>query len=140
MVLGQSLDLYWIDKELPGIEILGDIHSLKTGKLIGAACALGALTAGADERTVGRFRAFGQTLGLVFQIIDDAIDAQPGTGKSTGKDQKQNKLTYLKFHTSDAAREKAQDLTKSALLLIQNGKSDPSVLQNFAMSLVDRQA
>ncbi|MFE4589841.1 family 2 encapsulin nanocompartment cargo protein polyprenyl transferase [Streptomyces laurentii] len=61
----------------------------KTGALLGCACALGALYAGADEEAVAAMDAFGREAGLAFQLIDDLIGiwGDPGrTGKPAGAD------------------------------------------------------
>jgi geranylgeranyl diphosphate synthase, type I len=61
----------------------------KTGALLGAACALGALYAGAQEPVVAAMDAFGRQLGLAFQLIDDLIGiwGDPAvTGKQAGAD------------------------------------------------------
>ncbi|GAB2442351.1 polyprenyl synthetase family protein [Nocardia tengchongensis] len=56
----------------------------KTGALLGCACALGALCAGADDRVVSAMHTFGSELGLVFQLVDDFIDIW-GDPEVTGK-------------------------------------------------------
>ena len=56
----------------------------KTGALIGCACALGALYAGAQEETVAALDAFGRQAGLAFQLIDDVIGIW-GDPRNTGK-------------------------------------------------------
>ncbi|MFC3435504.1 polyprenyl synthetase family protein [Nocardia seriolae] len=56
----------------------------KTGALLGCACALGALCAGADHRIVSAMHTFGTELGLVFQLVDDFIDIW-GDPEITGK-------------------------------------------------------
>ncbi|MFI5769292.1 family 2 encapsulin nanocompartment cargo protein polyprenyl transferase [Streptomyces sp. NPDC051658] len=61
----------------------------KTGALLGCACALGALYAGAGERVVGAMDGFGREAGLAFQLIDDLIGiwGDPArTGKPVGAD------------------------------------------------------
>ncbi|MFC7304900.1 family 2 encapsulin nanocompartment cargo protein polyprenyl transferase [Streptomyces monticola] len=61
----------------------------KTGALLGCACALGALYAGADRDEVEAMDAFGREAGLAFQLIDDVIGiwGDPGrTGKPAGAD------------------------------------------------------
>jgi len=61
----------------------------KTGALLGSACALGALYAGASEEQVAAVEAFGREAGLAFQLIDDLIGiwGDPGrTGKPAGAD------------------------------------------------------
>ncbi|MFF0221128.1 family 2 encapsulin nanocompartment cargo protein polyprenyl transferase [Streptomyces sp. NPDC004629] len=61
----------------------------KTGALIGCACALGGLYAGAAEEKVAALDGFGRQAGLAFQLIDDVIGiwGDPGrTGKPAGAD------------------------------------------------------
>lgn len=61
----------------------------KTGALLGCACAIGALYAGADEPAVAAMDAFGRQLGLAFQLTDDLIGiwGDPAvTGKHAGAD------------------------------------------------------
>ncbi|MDA5283586.1 family 2 encapsulin nanocompartment cargo protein polyprenyl transferase [Streptomyces sp. NPDC054904] len=61
----------------------------KTGALLGCACALGALYAGAGPEEVDAMDAFGREAGLAFQLIDDLIGiwGDPGhTGKPAGAD------------------------------------------------------
>ena len=61
----------------------------KTGALLGAACQLGALAGGADDRDVACYREFGRKLGLAYQFVDDLLGiwGDPGiTGKPAGAD------------------------------------------------------
>jgi len=61
----------------------------KTGALLGCACAVGALYAGADENAASALDAFGREIGLAFQLIDDLIGiwGDPSvTGKPVGAD------------------------------------------------------
>ncbi|MDI5967455.1 family 2 encapsulin nanocompartment cargo protein polyprenyl transferase [Streptomyces sp. SL13] len=61
----------------------------KTGALLGCACALGALYAGAPQAAVEAMDAFGRRMGLAFQLIDDLIGiwGDPDvTGKPAGAD------------------------------------------------------
>lgn len=61
----------------------------KTGALLGCACALGALYAGAGEEEIAAMDAFGREAGLAFQLIDDLIGiwGDPDrTGKPVGAD------------------------------------------------------
>ncbi|MET9437614.1 family 2 encapsulin nanocompartment cargo protein polyprenyl transferase [Streptomyces sp. NPDC006551] len=61
----------------------------KTGALLGCACAMGALYAGAGEGEVAAMDAFGREAGLAFQLIDDLIGiwGDPDrTGKPAGAD------------------------------------------------------
>ena len=72
-------------------QIIGD----KTGSLIAACLAAGAASAGADDETVARCKAIGETIGLAFQIRDDLFDYDPNAaaGKPVGLDLQDRKLT-----------------------------------------------
>ncbi|MBX2987915.1 MAG: polyprenyl synthetase family protein [Bdellovibrionaceae bacterium] len=78
MVGGQALDLAAeaasAQREIP-LADLRRIHELKTGRLIRASTEGAAIAAGAAENGVRAFRAFGEKLGLAFQIADDILDA-----------------------------------------------------------------
>ncbi|MGV8929498.1 MAG: polyprenyl synthetase family protein [Brevundimonas sp.] len=72
------------------------IISAKTAELFAAAAEAGAVGAGADERTVEALRAYGLSLGMAFQLADDALD-YGGTsevlGKNAGDDFREGKVT-----------------------------------------------
>ena len=67
----------------------------KTAWLIRAACELGALAAGVADPLVAAAAAYGENLGMAFQMVDDALDFAPEsvTGKPTGGDVREGKLT-----------------------------------------------
>ncbi len=70
------------------------IISDKTASLISTCTAAGALSAGADESEVGRMKAFGEALGLAFQIRDDLFDyGSEDVGKPLGIDVQERKMT-----------------------------------------------
>jgi len=68
----------------------------KTAALIGAACEVGALHAGGNEAQQQAMRAYGEHLGLAFQVVDDLLDywGDPAsTGKAVGNDLVEGKMT-----------------------------------------------
>jgi geranylgeranyl pyrophosphate synthase len=76
-------------------DYLGTIR-MKTAALFGAACELGAATAGADAGTRAALIDYGENLGLAFQIIDDLLDyiGDPDlTGKVPGTDLREGVFT-----------------------------------------------
>jgi len=116
MVLGQALDILWTNAEdSPSKSHLERLHLLKTGALIGAACAAGGIAAGASAETVDGLRDFGAGIGLAFQIVDDVLDVTGGTGKSLGKDLAQNKFTYLNEFSAEEALSLAATVTSNAV-------------------------
>ncbi|MCU0907714.1 MAG: polyprenyl synthetase family protein [Rhodobacteraceae bacterium] len=68
----------------------------KTAALFAAACEVGGVIAAAPEAQIGALRAYGDALGIAFQIADDLLDygGDAGTiGKNTGDDFREGKLT-----------------------------------------------
>lgn len=136
MVLGQARDLWWTARSGATADNLNQVHLEKTGALLGASCALGAIAAGASREEVAAFQEFGRLIGLAFQAIDDTLDTSIHTGKSMGKDQAQQKLTYLKFHSTSDIKSLAKDLTNRAKALLPAVAAEE--LKEFAEGLVFR--
>lgn len=82
-------------------EVYFDIIRRKTASLIAACCAAGAASSGADEDRIEHMRAFGEAVGIAFQIKDDLLDFAPtsATGKPKGGDLKERKMTLPLIHT-----------------------------------------
>jgi geranylgeranyl pyrophosphate synthase len=117
MVGGQWLDLEAERRRLPLAE-LTQVHRGKTGALIRAACALGGMAAGAGSAELAGLSAYGEDIGLAFQIADDVLDAT-GTseelGKPAGRDAQLAKSTYVVLLGIDGARAEARRLAESAV-------------------------
>ncbi|MEU6670794.1 family 2 encapsulin nanocompartment cargo protein polyprenyl transferase [Streptomyces sp. NPDC046727] len=83
---GQHLDT-GLEQCAPDAVTLDEVLAMaeaKTGALLGCACALGALYAGAGEDEVAALDGFGRQAGLAFQLIDDVIGIW-GDPRRTGK-------------------------------------------------------
>jgi octaprenyl-diphosphate synthase len=68
----------------------------KTAALFAAACEVGAMVAGGSPAQVDAMRAYGDALGIAFQMADDLLDyggASAVIGKNTGDDFRERKLT-----------------------------------------------
>ena len=75
-------------------EVYYEIIKQKTASLITACCRTGAASSGADKKIIEEMTAFGENVGMAFQIKDDLFDY--GTyeiGKPTGIDIKEKKMT-----------------------------------------------
>lgn len=117
------------------------IHHNKTGALIEVACRMGALSAGADETTVARLATFGRATGLMFQIVDDLIDATQTAhhaGKATGKDAEAGKLTYPEIHGLDGSRREIARLEAEARAALAHFGAEASPLRSLLEYLVAR--
>jgi geranylgeranyl pyrophosphate synthase len=96
MIGGQLLDLEGEGHAL-GVPDLERIHRAKTGALIRASLVLGGLAARAEPHRVAALAAFGEAIGLAFQIADDVLDVTATTdrlGKTAGRDLELKKGTY----------------------------------------------
>jgi geranylgeranyl pyrophosphate synthase len=116
MVGGQWLDLEAERRRLPLPELI-EVHRGKTGALIRGACTLGGMAARAEPGQLEALTAYGEDVGLAFQIADDVLDAT-GTsevlGKPAGRDAQLAKSTYVVLLGIEGARAEAQRLARRA--------------------------
>jgi geranylgeranyl diphosphate synthase, type II len=68
MIGGQYLDITGAGGDL------ANLHRLKTGRLFAAAVGLGLRAASVPEADQPPWRAFGEELGMLFQVVDDILD------------------------------------------------------------------
>ena len=116
MIGGQVVD---IESEGARVspETLEYIHTHKTGALIRAALRVGGLLAGAGDSTLAALTRYGERIGLAFQIVDDILDVEGSLetlGKTAGKDERQQKVTYPGLHGLPASKARAAALTWEA--------------------------
>ena len=140
MVGGQALDLEGERLRAYGLEHLKTIHRLKTGALLRAATELGAILGGAEPAHRQALRAYGEAIGLAFQIQDDILDAtatDATLGKRAGKDEGRGKITYPALLGLDGARSALREATESALCPLRS-LPNPSSLEAWALHLAQR--
>lgn len=75
----------------------------KTAALLAACTACGAKSVTSDAATISLMKDFGENIGMAFQIKDDLLDYENSglTGKITGNDIKERKLTLPLIHALD---------------------------------------
>ncbi len=115
MVLGQALDCYFENQQLP-LKKLKVIHLNKTAKLIAASLQMGGILAECDKKTRKALYQLGLDLGLFFQIRDDMIDATQSSqeaGKPTHQDSAKN--SYVNLLGLENAKREAKILADSIL-------------------------
>ena len=103
MIDGQYLDVAGPE---PDAEGLVRLHRLKTGSLISAAVGCGLHVAGLDDDAQRPYRAFAAELGLLFQIVDDILDAAT------------DEWGYVRSHGLDGARRLAEETRAGTLELL----------------------
>jgi geranylgeranyl diphosphate synthase type II len=119
MVGGQAIDLLAVGSASTFTrESLRDMHARKTGALIRAAAVAGAVMAGASDKVIDAVAAYGDQLGIAFQIVDDILDVEGDAsklGKTAGKDAKAGKPTYPSVYGLDTSRQLSAERYGSAL-------------------------
>ncbi|KAI3878898.1 hypothetical protein MKW92_029475 [Papaver armeniacum] len=103
LVAGQIVDIKSEGREV-NLKDLECIHVHKTAKLLEASVVCGAIIGGGNEMEVERLRKYARCIGLLFQVVDDILDATRTSdelGKTAGKDLSTQMLQfYYKFTVS----------------------------------------
>ena len=134
MVGGQALDIEAEGKAIP-FDALQQIHRCKTGALITAAVQAGALGGQATEEQFAALTAYGEHLGLAFQIVDDLLNVEGTTeelGKAAGSDAQKQKATYPAFFGVDQAKTMAQNAVKNAVDALKDFDQQADFLRELA--------
>ena len=116
MAGGQAIDLAAVGQQLTVSE-LEFMHIHKTGALIRAAVLLGAHCGEAAPESLDALGRFANRIGLLFQVVDDILDAEASTatlGKTAGKDAANNKPTYVNILGLNQAKAMAASLRQDA--------------------------
>ena len=117
MVGGQAIDLASVKPGPQGrtaaldATALATMHAKKTGALIRAAAAVGAVLGGGSEAQIAAIDGAGAEFGLAFQIVDDILDVEGESaqiGKTPGKDAAAGKTTYPALYGVDQSRAMAE--------------------------------
>ncbi|MDF5726311.1 MAG: polyprenyl synthetase family protein [Rhizonema sp. PD37] len=141
LVGGQVLDLESEGKPDISLETLNFIHNHKTAALLEACVLSGGILAGASSDNVQRLSRYSQNIGLAFQIVDDILDVtstQEQLGKTAGKDQKANKVTYPSLWGLEQSRQRAQELIDAASLELEPFGEKALPLQAIAKFITSR--
>jgi geranylgeranyl diphosphate synthase, type II len=139
MIGGQYLDVTE-DGELDAAG-LRNLHSLKTGRLLLSCVSCATLVAGVPPSERDPWIAFGKEVGLLFQIVDDILDAT-GTaeelGKTPGKDEAAGKVTYVSLYGLDRARDLADETRARVHERLAALPGDTSVLAELVAAIRER--
>lgn len=95
---GQQYDMDFESRKSVTVEEYIEMIRLKTSVLLGCACSMGALMAGADRKSKQAMFTYGERLGLAFQLQDDYLDTFGDPiifGKEIGGDIVNDKKTWL---------------------------------------------
>ena len=141
MVYGQELDLKYEVLDTTESQLL-QIHRNKTGALINAAVQMGAAAAGANQAQREALEQYAYGLGLVFQIVDDVLDATATTeqlGNPAGSDQANGKTTFVTLYGPDGAMTLAQQVNQDTCEAVHTAFGDQSAfLEQLASAMLER--
>ena len=126
MVGGQVADLAATNTSPESVDdplqVLGDIHRRKPGRLLAASLELGAVVAGAEKQVRESLLDYGQQVGLAFQVADDLLDVEGDinrTGKTSGRDAHLGKWTYPALAGNDNSRRLARNCIAAACAAVE---------------------
>jgi geranyltranstransferase len=141
MAGGQALDIEGVGLRLsrPQLEAM---HRAKTGAMLSVSVELGLLAGGQPSADLaGAMQRYGRAIGLAFQVVDDILDVTADSatlGKTAGKDQAQDKPTYVSLLGLEGARALAADLHAQAHACLQALGPRADRLRMLADFIVER--
>ena len=133
MIAGQSADLYFseTEKELTEEDLLF-VYEHKTGKLLLASVVIPAILS--NHKNYLPLERFGKMLGTLFQMTDDILDVTGDfqeLGKSTGKDETENKLTCVRLYGLELAKIRADMCAQNCHTLLEGVDGDTGFLSEL---------
>lgn len=135
----------YLDTSKEGLPVTEDelyeIHRLKTGALLRAACVMGVQCAGGTAKQVSAAEDFAMNLGLAFQIRDDVLDTISTVdelGKPIGSDAAEKKTTFVSLLGVEECSRLVHEHTEKAKSAIAGLFSDTDFLCWLADVLADR--
>ena len=139
MVGGQAMDIAAEAATTPlTLDQITTLQAGKTGALLTWSATAGARMAEADDAPL---RAYGDALGLAFQIADDILDVEGDeaqVGKALRKDGAAGKATFVSLLGLDAARRRARDLVTQACDALSSYGQPADTLREAARFVIAR--
>ena len=116
-------------------EVYFQIVKNKTASLLASACAAGAWSSSQNEEITSKMKAFGEKVGIAFQIKDDLFDyALRNVGKPTGNDIKEKKLTLPLIYALNTIDKK----TRRDIIYIIKNESNKRNKINYVIDVVSK--
>jgi geranylgeranyl pyrophosphate synthase len=145
MVGGQAIDLDAVKPTIKPFtpDSLRDMHARKTGALIRASVASGAIMAGASDSLFAAIDQYGKEIGLAFQIVDDILDEEGSSatlGKTAGKDKAAGKPTYPALFGLERSKALAAECQANANAALERAGLLDSRLADIARWIIDRRS
>ena len=122
-------------------ELLEFIHTHKTADLFKLSLRTGAIIAGAKEEDLVKITEFAQKLGVAFQISDDILDVISTfeeMGKTIGKDENANKLTFVTLYGLEKSKCKLSCILDECRDIIDSVSLKSQVLSDIISGMKKR--
>jgi geranylgeranyl diphosphate synthase type II len=141
MLGGQVIDVETEGASDLTMDVILEIHRLKTAALLEASLMVGGILAGAGERQLEMLEQIGQKVGIAFQIQDDILDVtgnQELLGKPVGSDAKNEKTTSVTLLGLEGTSAKVRELSRQAVELAGSLPGDTEFLRELIRMLTVR--
>lgn len=142
MLGGQVMDMQAENKKISYDELLC-LQQHKTGALIKAACLMGAIVGGGEDKTLRKLESYAEKIGLAFQVKDDILDVESTDeelGKNTGSDKEQGKSTFVSLCGLNEAKLTVIRLSQEAADLFPGESQSEVFLRETAQYLATRRS
>ncbi len=142
MIGGQALDLYYENKKAD-FNIIKEMHKRKTGALIKAPIISACILSGKENIYLEKLEAYGDAIGLAFQITDDILDSigtEDKLGKTIGKDSKNKKMTYVTEFGLEESKKLANEQNEKALEALSEFGNEADMLRELAYFIINRES
>ena len=110
-----------------------EVIKKKTASLLSVCMRIGASSVGANQETIAKFAALGESLGICFQLRDDIFDYfETNIGKPTGNDIREGKVTLPLLFALENTSESQHKIEREIILSTDFSDDNISILINFA--------
>ena len=149
MVGGQMIDIAWSNPQenggenshpINGAQLL-QMHALKTGALLRAACEMGAVLGGGDAETIEHLAHYGAQVGRAFQLKDDLLDVEgdPEIMGKSASDVANDKITAPAFFGVEETRRLTFAARDAALCALESFGDEAQALRQLAHFVTERE-
>ena len=113
-----------------------DIIYKKTASLFASCASAGAISVGAQRRTVESMHRFGEMVGMAFQIVDDILDYTPdnNTGKPAANDLQERKITLPLIEVLEKV---TPELKRDILSAVERAATDSAAVDFVRQQVVE---
>ncbi|MBF0335002.1 MAG: polyprenyl synthetase family protein [Alphaproteobacteria bacterium] len=136
---GEVLQLITSNDTETGEDAYLEVIRSKTAELFAAACRLGAVVADRPRAEEEALEAYGQNLGVAFQLVDDVLDysaKQATLGKAIGDDFREGKITLPVILAFQRADEEEREFWRRTLERLDQKDDDEDLKR--ALDLMER--